>query len=572
MPPEVDPNLVKRWLHICDTKHSGGCCRSLGDLNDIGTFAPKFFIDVVDSCVVRATLDCRYVALSYVWGDTKTTKRLEHVMENSSKLQEPNSLRNMDVPRTIHESMVLVKKIGLRYLWVDALCIIQNDIQMSHLQISKMDQIYAKACLTIIAASGDNAQAGLPGVHPRTQEKRQRICQLPGCDIATLICDGFPVSSIANSTWASRAWTMQEMLLSRRCLIFTEDQVYWVCREFTYLEEIALEDTAASLLHLLPWPISARPPTEPIPHCEYYSIYLDLVRSYQKRQLTYNADIINAFSGLTSALSTIQGDEYIWGQPQSRFAWFLAWSSAGSQSRNHACTELSNKGQPKKVPFPSWSWAAWERDGTIDHYFKDVSRGDDHARWQNPTQSITDFFITNQEEDFIPIHEGSLLKVQGMRRIEQRGLSWQGTEWGRPDLVLPRAACIGCLHCWASIAPLELHRTTLGRRKEPTFVSTVELSMLDKCRGELSRPSVHVTGFHEPGKPTVLDWDKGTTDSIILDFLPVCRIQGVHVVTVLCLLSIEWEDGVAYRVGIAFVDEKYWIATPNKRWQFVTLG
>lgn len=265
VPPEVDPNLVKRWLHICDTKHSGGCCRSLGDLNDIGTFAPKFFIDVVDSYVVRATLDCRYVALSYVWGDTKTTKRLEHVTENSSKLQEPNLLRNMYVPRTIHESMVLVKKIGLRYLWVDALCIIQNDIQMSHLQISKMDQIYAKACLTIIAASGDNAQAGLPGVHPRTQEKRQRICQLPGCDIATLICDGFPVSSIANSTWASRAWTMQEMLLSRRCLIFTEDQVYWVCREFTYLEEIALEDTAASLLHLLPWPISARLPTEPIP-------------------------------------------------------------------------------------------------------------------------------------------------------------------------------------------------------------------------------------------------------------------------------------------------------------------
>lgn len=112
-------------------------------------------------CIVNAPPEYRYVALSYVWGGipfTKTTAR------NIALFREERGLDQNPLLNTITDSMKLVSLLGERYLWVDAVCIVQDDENAKAEQIAKMDLVYAGALLTIVAASGDTAAAGLPGV------------------------------------------------------------------------------------------------------------------------------------------------------------------------------------------------------------------------------------------------------------------------------------------------------------------------------------------------------------------------------------------------------------------------
>jgi hypothetical protein len=80
---------------------------------------------------------------------------------------EENSLRdprwNSTIPRTILDAMRLVESLGERYLWVDLLCIIQDDEVFKHEEVNDMDSIYANACGTIVAAQGKNSNFGLRG-------------------------------------------------------------------------------------------------------------------------------------------------------------------------------------------------------------------------------------------------------------------------------------------------------------------------------------------------------------------------------------------------------------------------
>lgn len=90
---------------------------------------------------------------------------LKHMRENSSFLCTPGSLLSLDVPKSICDAIYLVGSIGEQYLWVDALCITQDDVAMQQAQIARMDRIYAKALFSIIAANGDTAEVGLPGIN-----------------------------------------------------------------------------------------------------------------------------------------------------------------------------------------------------------------------------------------------------------------------------------------------------------------------------------------------------------------------------------------------------------------------
>lgn len=122
--------------------------------------------------------------------------------------------------------MALVKQIGERYLWVDSLCIIQDDHITSTYFVSQMDIIYSHAILTIVAAAGSNANSGLPGVREGTRDVQQSILNVSGLRLMAAI-DGSYYKGVAGSDWSTRGWTLQENILSRRKIIFTEKQVYW---------------------------------------------------------------------------------------------------------------------------------------------------------------------------------------------------------------------------------------------------------------------------------------------------------------------------------------------------------
>jgi hypothetical protein len=159
-------------------------------------------IDVDEHCLTKLPPKGRYFALSYVWGgvDQPQTK-----LENVKKLCTPGGLDRIGgtIPKTITDAMSLVRLLGERYLWVDALCIVQDDNASKRSMIDSMHIVYQNAFLTLIAATGTDANAGLPGVSSH-RKAEQHVASLS--DGLKFI---FPMHYLAinSSTWASRAWT-----------------------------------------------------------------------------------------------------------------------------------------------------------------------------------------------------------------------------------------------------------------------------------------------------------------------------------------------------------------------------
>ena len=183
-------------------------------------FQPTFVVDVIQSCLVD-TPRCRYVALSYIWG---TAPVFRHLLENTQDLRKTGLLQSISIPATIRDAMTLVHAIGERYLWVDSLCIIHNDLKIQRVEMMRMGSIYSKALFTIIAAAGDHANSGLPGVERGSREQVQKGLKLGDCELLTVIDVRNKPSGIDDTIWAERAWTFQERMLSNRVLVFSESQ------------------------------------------------------------------------------------------------------------------------------------------------------------------------------------------------------------------------------------------------------------------------------------------------------------------------------------------------------------
>jgi len=166
-PEWINIDVVCKWIQHCISEHGPQCWPS-----DIHSGYPEWLIDVELRCLVPAQREHRYFALSYVWGQVESASA---VMSNIKGLQEAGvfSLFSTEIllPKTILHAIVLVELLGERYLWVDRLCICQDDEASKQKQISVMGDIYANAFVTIIAGSGWDANHGFRGIKGLTEPR-----------------------------------------------------------------------------------------------------------------------------------------------------------------------------------------------------------------------------------------------------------------------------------------------------------------------------------------------------------------------------------------------------------------
>jgi hypothetical protein len=132
---------------------------------------PSFgVIGVRTYTLVDAPMDCWYCALSYVWGPagSKVTGVFKTTSKNKKKVSQLGGLQDLSekISKTVLDAIRLVEAIGEEYLWVDAICIIQDNKHDMDSQIEYMNDIYARAVLTVVAAEGADSNAGLSGVYP----------------------------------------------------------------------------------------------------------------------------------------------------------------------------------------------------------------------------------------------------------------------------------------------------------------------------------------------------------------------------------------------------------------------
>lgn len=202
--------IVKDWISLCRNHHTKVC--SIGNTSSIPSLR---LIECKTGKLVPAK-NHPYVALSYVWGFSSETS------EDPDKL--PDKL-----PRTIKDAMTVTERLDFRYLWVDRYCINQRRKEDVAEQVGKMDLIYQNAELTIVAAAGDDPSYGLPGVCERKRMSHNlTTCANIGKHFL-ISTYAYPMHSVLGTKWITRAWTYQEGLLSRRRLVFTEEQMYFEC-------------------------------------------------------------------------------------------------------------------------------------------------------------------------------------------------------------------------------------------------------------------------------------------------------------------------------------------------------
>ena len=244
LPPRdvIDASLVKYWLGYCETRHKDIC----GALpwHSEGEMLPSFrVIDVETYNLIEAPTDCRYCALSYVWGPAHPNVRevFKTTSKNKKKVRQLGGLQGVseEMSKTVLDAIRLVAAIGEKFLWVDAICIIQDDKHDMDSQIEHMNDIFSRAVLTIVAAGGVDSNAGLSGVHPHLRVLPQVTEEVD--DGIRLALPLEPSRKLQASAWSSRAWTLQEEILSARTLIFINDQVFWKCRCSTWFEDVISE-------------------------------------------------------------------------------------------------------------------------------------------------------------------------------------------------------------------------------------------------------------------------------------------------------------------------------------------
>lgn len=169
-----------------------------------------------------------YVTLSYCWGGDQACKTTKSRMRSG----------NLSIPygklaQSIQDAIKVTSRLGLQYLWVDALCIIQDDEGDKIEQIANMPWIYNQACITIVAARSDRASRGFLDDIDLAQSTKLAV-RLPFCcpDQHGTLGSAY-ITYIDDSRGSepihSRAWTLQERYLSNRYIEFGRNQMRWVC-------------------------------------------------------------------------------------------------------------------------------------------------------------------------------------------------------------------------------------------------------------------------------------------------------------------------------------------------------
>ena len=382
----LDLDWVKEWMRICKSDHAGACEK--GDIDSGPKTSKVRFVDVVQRCVatieqVRLS-EHEYMALSYVWGGPQ---KVALVRSNQAQLAEAGSLAAGSLPQTIEDSMLLAKSLGFRHLWIDALCIVQDDNGDKMVQIGQMSRIYGFSSLTVIAATAKNANGGLPGLRPGTRSlEQQEIVIYPkltdhdaGKSPAplSLMTTLYPLFNqnehyLEHTPWNDRGWRMQERVMSRRVLVFMPDQVHWICRESTFCEESYFENDA---IRFNRFHAAAMEPTlsrsfrnffeADDEELRFWTTFNNLVASYTRRNFTYPGDVFDGFLCILEGLSTLAKSEFSWGLPRSHFEQGMLWTSFNGSTRRTETSTLPMTSLQVRISFPSWSWMGWIGDTSI---------------------------------------------------------------------------------------------------------------------------------------------------------------------------------------------------------------
>jgi hypothetical protein len=342
---DINSRYIMQWIESCDAQH-GKQCKPAPLEHKSPQQLPHWVIDINRACLVPGNTVSRYIALSYVWSQglgTVNMRPSDSILLRKSNLSDfrtPGFLQEvtMQLPNAVTDAVVLVRTLGDNYLWVDCLCIVQDD-EKTRNQVDHMGDIYSGAHLTIIAATPWGMLHGFssPWRQFRGEEEVEDLYE-----------------DLYRSKWATRGWTFQEQMLSRRAIVFSNSHMFWECQHCVWsLNGPSPETTTGTFFKTSHYDKASRMLSSCYPD---FDLYTEMISLYNSRVFTYPQDVLPAFSGVLTTLGRSFPSGFMYCLPRIHLDVALLWQPFHKAHRRVPKDEGTTA---PKTHLPSWSWCGW---------------------------------------------------------------------------------------------------------------------------------------------------------------------------------------------------------------------
>jgi hypothetical protein len=376
--------FIQRMLVECDAKHPTCKLGLTGDVVEEETEMPSRVIDIVSfdghgapRLLETKGLKGRYIAVSHSWGRVvkpfTTTKNIESLKKR---------IDFGSLPKTFQDSIFIARKLGVQYVWIDSVCIIQDDSDDWTREAKTMGLVYQKAYLTISVSESPGDHAGF--LNPNRDLKADVM--LPYCPTDTAsgyvyLGGGHAGGFEPRRTRISkRGWVIQERTLSRRILHFDGFEAHWECSQYLISECGIKKDTTdfvntSYYLGQNIGPLTERPSSAKSSETAQrnaalnilYHFYAVKVHEFSECYLTKASDKVPAILGLGNEISRGTGISFVDGHfffDEPFFVYSLMWYTEMFHTEGPAV--------PEQLRAPSWSWAALEGNRGFHYLGQDI--------------------------------------------------------------------------------------------------------------------------------------------------------------------------------------------------------
>lgn len=401
-------SIVVEWLRECVEKHD---CQG-----DTATL-PTRVLDLSQSSEGGISLYVTdqeielYAALSHCWGGEvpmKTTTLNYEAQQNHIAVD--------DLPMNFKDAIEVTRRLGLRYLWIDALCIIQDDLSDWEVESREMSRIYGDAHIVIGADGAKSTEEGFlhdsPEYNSMHADGKSALVAVVDDEQADVYISECPkhydtcslldkailseqYEDIIENPLSQRAWTFQEQLLARRMVHFTKEEMVWECRS-RYRCECTQFDDSRQRTSKDDW-ISGDTAKMGI---QWYTF----VNEVCVRQLTFRTDILPCLSGLAAQMEASGMGRYLAGLWEEDLLLGLTWSYE----------QLQNRILPQQAP--SWSWASLE--GRSSPYWLLRQQWDSIALKVQHAQILDAQCISKGQNAYGAVSQGHIKMIAPIVRVE----------------------------------------------------------------------------------------------------------------------------------------------------------
>lgn len=432
-------NIVRGWISDCFARHSQ--CTPISELHQ--RKLPKRLIEICEGDRIRiqtleraSNHEIEYLALSHCWG---SGPKLKLTAETESLLRDGVEISTLC--KTFQDAILVTKKFwdafGIRYLWIDSLCILQDSVEDWRSESAIMGDIYQHAFSTLAATAAEDGSRGLfsdrdpkrvlpclISVVPMNQPKKLLRC---------MDADDW-VKNVSLAPLNSRSWVLQERLLSPRVLHFAADQLYWECSGQEANEAFAgglPGEPGEQFKQLLPFSGMVN-----LENPEYkgrgpYIVWDQVMKAYSAGNLSRQSDRLVALSGVARKLQrhVIPYDTYLAGLWKADLPFQLLWDVEEREQSIHRW---------EGYVAPTWSWAS--RTTTVPC---------EKETWASaaPLVEITSTVVTSVDNDRMGQINGGYLRLSGvlqrgnLLRVHQPGSSNPGIALKLGERTISSAIC-----------------------------------------------------------------------------------------------------------------------------------